>query len=224
MEFETVAGTRRSVHQYAEKELSKETLEEIFADVRNSPSSYNLQPWEFLVVQDTASRELLKENAYGQAHVADAPAVVVVLGNLDPAAHAIRVVDDQLQRGDLDRNARDKKLDRLRNKSEDPKTDRQLWTTQNVSLATMTLMHAAWARGIASCPMGGFDPDAVTEQFAIPDGYEPLMLVTLGYPRADADDLSGQRKFRRPVSEFVHYETFDPVTDADIVDTAATDD
>jgi nitroreductase len=64
--------------------------------------------------------------------------------------------------------------------------------------------------GIASGPMEGFDKEGVRETFDIGEGYEPVMLLTLGYPEEDADDLEQPRKLRRPTEEIVHTETFDP--------------
>jgi nitroreductase len=80
----------------------------------------------------------------------------------------------------------------------------------------MTLMYAAWNQGVASCPMEGFDADALAEEFGVPAGYEPVMLVTLGYPADDAADVEHDRKVRRPVEEIVHYGSFDPVDETDV--------
>jgi nitroreductase len=61
--------------------------------------------------------------------------------------------------------------------------------------------------------MEGFDPEALVETFDVPDGYEPVMLVTLGYPAEDAADVENERKARRPVDEVVHYDEFEPVAE-----------
>jgi nitroreductase len=41
------------------------------------------------------------------------------------------------------------------------------------------------------------------------------MLVTLGYPEAEAPDVERPRKFRRPTEEILHLDEFDPVARAD---------
>ena len=50
------------------------------------------------------------------------------------------------------------------------------------ALAGMTFMFAAQARGYATGPMIGFDPEQVKKIFGISDRYVPVMLITLGYP------------------------------------------
>jgi len=79
MDFDDVIRTRRSVHQYSDADIDDETLYDLFEDVRHAPSSFNLQPWEFLVVRGD-DLERLQSVAYGQEHVTDAAAAVVVLG------------------------------------------------------------------------------------------------------------------------------------------------
>ncbi|SEA08587.1 Nitroreductase [Haloplanus vescus] len=210
MEFDDVIQTRRSVHQYSDADIDDETLYDIFEDVRQTPSSFNLQPWEFLVVRGDDLADL-QSVAYGQEHVTDAAAAVVVLGTLDPSDHADRVTSDLLEKGYLpSEDAADARLDTVDGLADADSETRRLWTSQSSSLAAMTLMHAAWDRGIASCPMGGFDADALHETFDIGDDYEAVMLVTLGYPEDEAADIERPRKFRRSTDEIVHLDEFDP--------------
>jgi len=210
MDFDDVLSTRRSVHEYADDPLDDETLNAVFERVRYAPSGYNLQPWEFLVLRDEDRKRRLAEAANGQEHVAEAAAAVVVLGNTDPSAHAEAVLDDWLDKAYLpNEDVRDAVMENVEAMAGMDATERRVWTTRSTALAAMTLMYAAWAEGVASCPMEGFDPEAVVDGFGVPDGYEPVMLVTLGYPAEGADDVENPRKARRPVDAFVHHETLD---------------
>jgi nitroreductase len=217
MEFDEVVRTRRSVHEYADEPIDRETVETILEQARLAPSGYNLQPWEFLVVESDERRRALSEVAHGQEHVVDAPVAVVVLGNTDPAAHADPVFDDWLAKDYLpNADVKEALLENVEGMAAMSETERRVWTTRSTALAAMTLMYAAWNQGVASCPMEGFDADALAEEFDIPAGYEPVMLVTLGYPADDAADVEHDRKVRRPVEEIVHYGSFDPVDETDV--------
>lgn len=208
MEHDDVLSTRRSVHQYTDEELDDETLNRIFERVRYAPSGYNLQPWEFLVLREDETQERLKDAANGQDHVAEAAAAVVVLGNTDPAAHAEAVFDDWLDKNYIpNEEVRDALMENVDAMAAMGASERRVWTTRSTALAAMTLMTAAWDAGVASCPMEGFDAAAVADGFDVPDGYEPVMLVTLGYPAENASDIDNERKARRPVESFVHHET-----------------
>ena len=211
MEFEEVVETRRTVRQYADEEIDDETLRAVFQDARWAPSGYNLQPWEFLVCRSEETKARLREVANDQPQVTDASAAVVVFGNTDPAAHAERVFTDMLEKGYLpDAETRDAMVERVEDLRERSEAENRLWATRSTTLAAMALMHAAWDRGIASCPMEGFDTDALDEEFDVPDEYEPVMVVTLGYPAEDAEAAAHPRKFRRPVDEIVHVDEFAP--------------
>jgi len=75
---------------------------------------------------------------------------------------------------------------------------------QSSMVAATTLMHVAWDRGIASCPMGGWDADELVETLGTPDEWYPVVMVTLGYPDADGEEWNRERKWRRSPEEFVH--------------------
>jgi nitroreductase len=217
MEFRKVVETRRSVHEYADEEVDEATLEEILRQARLAPSGYNLQPWEFLVLRDDERKAALAEVANGQEHVAEASASVVVFGNTDPAAHAGPVLEDWLDKGYLpDEEVKAAVLENVEAMAEMPEAERRVWTTRSTSLAAMTLMLAAWDGGVATCPMEGFDPEALVDEFDVPAGYEPVVIVTMGYPAEGADDVENDRKVRRPIEEVVHYGEFEPVAETTV--------
>ena len=211
MDFTETVATRRSVHEYSDEAISKSTLDAIFEVTTVSPSGYNLQPWEFLALRDDETKAALKEVAHGQEHVVTADTAVVVLGNTDPMAHAETVFDDWLDKEYIpNEDVRSALLDNVEAMAEMSESERRIWATRSTALAAMTLMYAAWEHGVASCPMEGFDSEALADAFDIPDGYEPVMIVTLGHPADNADDVENERKGRRPVEEVVHYEEFNP--------------
>ncbi|MUV59196.1 hypothetical protein GJ632_21300, partial [Halogeometricum sp. CBA1124] len=67
------------------------------------------------------------------------------------------------------------------------------------------------ARGV----LDAFDVDG--------DQYEPVLLVTLGYPAEEAADVENERKYRRPVDEIVHYDEFDPVESTELPEDAVAE-
>lgn len=211
MKFDDLIRTRRSVHEYSDEILTESTLDSIFEAATLAPSGYNLQPWEFLVLRDDNRKATLKTVAHGQDHVEAADTAVVVLGHTDPMQHAESVFDDWLAKDYLpNEDVRDALVENVAAMSEMPKSERRTWTTRSTALAAMTLMYAAWNNGVASCPMEGFDSDELVDEFDIPDQYEPVMLITLGYPAENAADIENERKARRPVDDIVHYGEFDP--------------
>ena len=201
MDFSDVAKSRRSVRSYdGSREITDQNLRELFDAVRYSPSSYNLQPWEFVVVRSSAGKERLKACAYGQKHVAEASAAVIVLGNTRPSVRAQEVMEDRVKKGLMDSEKEKSFRASVRNLSENPEMGK-IWAVKSTSLAAMSLMLAAADMGIASCPMEGFDSDCVRKEFEIPEEYEVVMLITLGYGREEKE-----RPFRFGYEDMVHLE------------------
>ncbi len=84
MEFYEVLETRKSVRSYTNQEISEDTLNRIGKAVQLAPSACNKQPWRFLIVfNEKTKAEICK--CYSREWLAQAPAIVVALGNNDEA-------------------------------------------------------------------------------------------------------------------------------------------
>ncbi|MBW2980949.1 nitroreductase family protein [Candidatus Woesearchaeota archaeon] len=70
--------TRRSVREYSDKEISKEDLKEIIDCARMAATARNIQPWQFVVVQDAVKLAKISELAPNGSFIKGANAAVVV--------------------------------------------------------------------------------------------------------------------------------------------------
>ena len=82
MDFYEVLKSRRSVRSYKSDPVPKEALDKIAEAVLLAPSACNLQPWSFRVAIDKDVREKIC-SCYGGAWLAEAPAIIVALGNME---------------------------------------------------------------------------------------------------------------------------------------------
>jgi nitroreductase len=79
----------------------------------------------------------------------------------------------------------------------------------DVGMAVGNLVTQAVDLGLVTHQMGGFDADKACEALGIPEGYQPLAVIALGYPGTpDAlpDDLRERElalRSRKPLEEFV---------------------
>jgi len=72
---------RRSVRRYQKKEIPAEILELLMKAAMAAPSGNNVQPWEFVIVRDPKIKEALSRVHPWVYMAAEAPAVIVVLGD-----------------------------------------------------------------------------------------------------------------------------------------------
>ena len=77
----------------------------------------------------------------------------------------------------------------------------------DAAIVTTHIMLAAHNEGVGSCWVMHFNPISMRETFSIPEDYEPVALLTMGYPADDATPSEMQKKYR-PKKEVMFYEKF----------------
>ncbi len=84
----------------------------------------------------------------------------------------------------------------------------------DVGLAAENLVLEATAQGLASHQMAGYDVEQARARLGIPNGYDPVAMIAVGYPGDPALLEERQRaresqpRVRRPISDFVYVETW----------------
>ena len=71
--------TRRSVRKFKDKKVEKEKIAEMIDSARLAPSGKNIQPVEYIVVQDEKKRKEITEIASGGDFIAEAPLCIAVI-------------------------------------------------------------------------------------------------------------------------------------------------
>ncbi len=182
------------------KTLSTKEIRELVEYATHAPSSTNIQHWRFVAVVDQREKEQLKQVALGQQKVADASVTFIVLGDLRGHEKLGESLDRSVAAGILDRELREKWVAMANSGYADLQKARDE-AIRSASLAAMTLMIAAQAKGYVSGPMIGFDPEGVKREFGIPDRYIPVMLLPVGH----AAPGNWPRKVRLSVDEVLAF-------------------
>ncbi len=73
---------------------------------------------------------------------------------------------------------------------------------RNASLSAMLFMLAAKEKGWDTCPMIGFNSEAIKDVLNMDQQYEVVLMITLGKEKVKSRKLRG---YRNPISEFVTY-------------------
>ncbi len=168
-----VIAKRASARAFAERPVAAADLQSVLEAARWAASSYNAQPWRFLVVrrEDAARFETVLSVLVpmNRAWAASAPVLIVTVARM--------------------------------NYPHNEKPNRHAW--HDVGLATGNLMTQAAALGMVTGPMGGFDSQAARERLHIPEGWDPVAVIALGYP-ADAGAQPAKPRERKPLEEIVY--------------------
>jgi nitroreductase len=171
-----------------------------------SPSSFGLQPYRFLVINDPAMRERLLPHAWGQRQVVDASHFVVLASRTQVTEAEIDTFIARIARA---RGVAPESLASYRGMmtgtllSDGFKPLVPHWTTRQAYIALGNLLTSAALLGIDACPMEGFVPAEFDQVLGLPaQGLAAVVCCALGYRHAD-DKYAVAPKVRFPKSELV---------------------
>ncbi len=181
MKISDAIKNRRAIKQFdSSHQIESSEIEELMSLVRLAPSAFNIQHCRFVLVQDASLREKIRAVSWGQAQVTDSSLLVVVCADMkawkkEPfrywAASGQQAQDFLLPaiKGYYDGKPQVQRDEALR----------------SCGMAAQTLMLAAQGMGYDTCPMDGFDFDAVGQLINLPKDHLISMFVAVGKRSAE---------------------------------------
>ncbi|MBK5484853.1 nitroreductase family protein [Peribacillus butanolivorans] len=181
-DFITIAKERRSVRQYdAEYVMTEEEIREILDIAIQAPSSSNLQPWRFLVIQDKQTQQELLPIAHNQQQIVDASAVIAVLADIEGYKNAERIYGELVNKGIMKNEIKEPYVASIMHNYGNFSAEKALSVAMiDGGLVSMQIMLAAKAKGYDTVPMGGFDENKFVDAFNVPENFKPVMLISIG--------------------------------------------
>ena len=206
MEVIEAMRTRRSNKSYdPARSVDRDTITKLVEQACLSPSSFNMQHWRLVIVDEVEHKRALHALAFKQQQVLDAAATLIVVGDPSVYEKAEQHFGAWVNAGVFD-EATLKTYVKMAFDLYDPPTSQAARdeAVRSCSLWAMSFMLVAWDQGLATCPMIGFDADGVQSKFHIPEPMFPVMLITLGYQAKSPRP----RMARRKVDEIVCWNEF----------------
>jgi nitroreductase len=176
---EEIIRRRWSPRSFSDRLVDRETLQSLFEAARWAASSFNEQPWSFIVATADKKEEYatllscLTEKNQEWARLA--PVLMVSVAKLS-----------------FEKNG---------------KPNRHAF--HDVGMAVANMIVQATAQGLFVHQMAGFSPDKVRELYGVPGEFEPVAAIAIGYPgaiEALPDQFRDQEvgpRSRKPVTSFV---------------------
>ncbi|MCX6894686.1 MAG: NAD(P)H-dependent oxidoreductase [Verrucomicrobia bacterium] len=190
----------------ATKKIPAEVWQALEQTLILSPSSFGLQPYKFLIVQDAAKRAALLPHSWGQKQVVDCSHFVVFIARTALTKEEIdrfiaRIVEVRqvpaeslnfyrdMMVGDLINGARSKIIAE--------------WAARQAYIALGNLMTSAALLGADACPMEGLVPAEYDKILGLTDsGHQTIVACALGY-RAANDKYATLPKVRFEAKDLV---------------------
>jgi nitroreductase len=159
--------SRRSVRQFKPDPVSRDILKKLVNSARLAPSGANIQPLEFVVIDDEELREKLFPCLKWAAYIAPE-------GNpkpgCEPTAYVIILVNADVRKSGFERD---------------------------VGAAVENMILTAWEERIGSCWIASADTNRIQKMLKIPENYKVDSVLALGYPNEDPiiEEMKGSVKY-----------------------------
>ena len=173
--FDAIYGRRSIKHYHPDHELTDDEINKLMEAALQSPTSFNIQHWRFVLVRDKEVREQLKQAAYHQAQVADASLLIVLTADLE--AHGKE--PERYWRNSPPEVGKKlvSMLFGLYDKQPQLQRDEAM---RSMGIAAQTIMLAAKAMGYDTGALVGYDPQKVAEIINLPDDHVLGMMIVVG--------------------------------------------
>ncbi len=177
---------RRSIKNFKPDPIPPELLHQLVELTVAAPSSYNLQGWRIVVVQDEAQKQALAEAAFGQSQVVQAPVIFVFA--VDSSSWQDDEIMAQIYQQGLESGAWPQQaVDYFKGAIPQfmaalgPKT--REYTIKDAMIAATHTALAAEALGLSTCFMNGWLEDKVKAVIGAADNPDIgiALLLPIGY-------------------------------------------
>lgn len=161
---------RRSIRKFTEQPIEFEKLMIMLDAARYAPSSGNLQNWKFILVTEKDKIRKMFDYCMQQDVFNTAQAAIIVCAEADYA----------------------EKFYGLRGK--------RIYSIQNCASAIQNMLLTAYDLGLGTVWIGGFDEDAVMQNFDIPEDVRPQAIILVGYSAEEPEP-----KEMKPLQDKVYF-------------------
>ncbi len=173
--FEAIYA-RRAVKQFDPSHaLTDDEIRRLLDAAIQAPTSFNIQHWRFVVVRDPELRRAIRAVGNDQAQITDASLLIVMTADVD----AWKKSPERYWR-DAPQEVADMLVGWMGPFHEGREQLQRDEAQRSIGMAMQTLMVAAKAMGYDSCPMIGFDHEAVARLINLPADHCMGPLVAVG--------------------------------------------
>ena len=186
----------------ASKKIASADLTTLLEAIRLSASSYGLQAYKVLVVENEAIRKQLRAASWDQSQITDASQLLVfaVETNFDEKG-VDKFVENTANTRNIEVSALSGYADMMKGSLKRPAEEVQAWLTKQLYIALGFGLVAAAELNIDSCPMEGFDASQYDEILGLKEkGLHAGVILAVGY-RSSEDGYQHLAKVRRCAEE-----------------------
>ena len=181
--FEDVVFNRHSVKEFKDTKIDREEMMEILREATLAPSSVNLQPWRFVIVESDEGKDKLRPLIKFNVRQNDtSAAMILIFGDMKCYEKADEIYSMAVEKGYMPEDVK-KQLMGLFVPAYKSFSKQKMNDVVKIdaSLMAMQLMLVARAHGYDTNAIGGFEEDKLAAAFDLdPERYVPVMILAIG--------------------------------------------
>lgn len=200
--LEKLMDERKSVRKYEPGvTIPREQIQHILEQATSAPSSSNLQPWRFLVIDDLEQKKELRIAGFNQEQIETSSAIIAVLGDNEMYKNAKQINDLNVELGYMPRDIADMMIANSESAySNFSEIERTNIAHLDAGLISMQVVLLAKDMGYDTVIMGGFDKAAFAKKYELPANELPMILIAIGKPAMPARNSS-----RLPFEQIIRF-------------------
>ena len=168
-----------------DKKISDEDIKSIMSVAQNSPSSFGMEAWKFLVITNDELKAKLRPACWNQVQITSCSHLVIVLAGIESVKPESGLPKKRFARREMPQEQLDFYLDLYaKHLKQTLSSDENIyaWTSKQTYIAASNIMTYAAYLGIDSCPIEGFEKEAIEDILDIDTKkFQLSMLLPLGY-------------------------------------------
>lgn len=183
------------------KKLSDDQLEMVKEIIQLSPSSFGLQTYKILIIENPEVREKLREVSWNQSQITDASHLLVFVRNKSVTEKDVdEFIDNIALTREVEKSSL-KQYEGMMKYAIETQSDEQkgIWVDKQIYLSLGNLLTSLSIEGIDSCPVEGFDKVKYDEILGLTDTTS-VVVCPIGF-RDEYDSYQYNKKVRKPIDQ-----------------------
>ena len=183
-DFKDIVFNRHSVKEFDKNyKIDREEMLQILEEATKAPSSVNLQPWRFVIVESEEGKDKLRPIIKFNTKQNDSSsAMILIFGDMKCYEKTDEIYSQAVEAGYMNEDDKNKSVERFNQVYKSFSKEKMNDIVKiDSSLMAMQLMLVARAHGYDTNPIGAFEQDQLAGAFGLdPDRYVPVMIVAIG--------------------------------------------
>lgn len=187
-------SARKSIRKYdTSVKINRAEMCNILQDAMTAPSSFNLQPWRFVVVDTQDGKELIKPfMMFNEQQWETSAAIIAVFGDMQADENIDKILSANVKYELMDVERKERMAQMITSyRKSFSKEKTKNGVMLDCGFVTMQLMLSAKAYGYDTNPIGGYMKKELTEALGLDvERYEPIILLSIGKAMETGSDTT----------------------------------